>query len=134
MKKNLTKTIAALCFIFLLSSCTNYGDKTSKGHIDVYYKEGISRETAQRTADFIFGADSLSTTQKSFQLVKNQDTICFRMVTDQKKLATTGDDAFYSLANILSDSLFNHAPVNVELTDDHFKTIRTLKFTKMDLR
>ncbi|MFI5185294.1 MAG: hypothetical protein ACHQF0_01070 [Chitinophagales bacterium] len=136
MKKNLARTCIALCFIFSVSSCTDYGDKSSKGHIDVYYKDGISQETAQKTADFLFEIDSLSnntTTQKSFQLAKKQDTICFRMVTDPKKLGTVTDDNFYTMANLLSDSVFNNAPVNIELTDNHFKTIRNLTFVKMDL-
>jgi len=136
MKEIFAKTLLPLCFVLFVSSCTSYGDKISKGHVDVYYKEGISRETAQRTADFIFEIDSLSNNpkvQKSFQLVKKQDTVCFRMVTDKEKLSSLNDDNFYTLANLLSDSIYNNAPVNVELTDNRFNTFRNLRFTKMDL-
>ena len=130
------KTIAAV-FILFLTACTDYGEKTKKGHVEVYYKEGISKETAQRTADFLYAVDreanNDTTVRKSMQLIKKEDTICFRMVADKKRLSSVNDGVFYSLANYLSDTLFNHAPVNIELTDDHFKTIHNIRFTKMDL-
>lgn len=32
----------------ILTGCNNYGDKVSKGHLDVYYKKGINKEQAEK--------------------------------------------------------------------------------------
>lgn len=126
------KTLLALTFIgIIFYSCSNFGKKVKSGHVEVYYKDGISKEDAQKTADLILGIDQASNNppnQKSMQLVKVRDTITFRMVIDKEKLASVEDYPFYVIGVMLSDSLFNHAPVNVDLTDNLFKTIKTLHF------
>ena len=137
MKMITGKTIIAVSFIFILTACSDYGKKTKKGHVEVYYKEGISQETAQQTADFLYDIDRQSgndtTIRKSIQLLRKQDTVLFRMVADKKKLANLKDDVFSTMANFLSDTLYNHEPVNVELTDNHFKTIHSIRYTKVNL-
>jgi hypothetical protein len=126
------KTLLALTFIgIIFYSCNNFGKKVKAGHVEVYYKDGISKEDAQKTADLLLGIDEASNNapnQKSMQLVKIKDTITFRMVIDKEKLAGVQDLSFYAIGIMLSDSLFNHSPVNVELTDNLFKTIKTLHF------
>jgi len=139
MKNSFINTgIAAVIFMFLLPACSDYGKKTSKGHVDVYYKEEISKETAQKTADFLYEVDkdanNDTTITKSIQLLTKQDTVCFRMVVDQKKMTLKiNEGVFSTLANYLSDSLYNHAPVSIELTDNHFKTIHSIPYNKIDL-
>ena len=123
--------IAIICLI----GCAKYGEKVKHGHIEVYYLDGISKEQAQRTADFFYMVDSMSkniTTKKSMQLCVEKDSFCFRMVVDEKKLASVPDDAFSAMGNVLSDSVFSGKPVNVDLTDNHFKTIRTVHYQKID--
>lgn len=136
MKTNLKHfLILPLIAIIGLTGCTNYGKKVSHGHVEVYYQEGINKEQAQKTADLFYMIDSVSNnavTTKSMQLCVEKDSFCFRMVVDEKKLASVPDDAFSAMGNILSDSVFSSKPVNVDLTNDHFKTIRTIHYTKMN--
>jgi len=135
MKTHYKQLIVLSLFVIVgLTGCTDYGKKVNHGHVEVYYKEGISKEDAQKTADLFYRMDANNSggIKKSLQLVKDKDSICFRMVVNEKKLASVPDDAFNALANILSDSVFNSNPVNVDLTDDHFKTIRSLHYKKMD--
>ena len=54
----------------------------------------------------------------------------FRMVKDIKAPSELGDDVFLLLASTLSESVYEHAPVNVELTDKSFKTVKALPFEK----
>jgi hypothetical protein len=137
MKSFLKPVSVFFVVAILFSSCNNYGDKVSKGHIEVYYKEGISKEIAQRTADLLYETDIAAKNNtkeiKSMQLLKKADTVFFRMVINQQRAAALDDEVFYTLANYLSDSLYNHSPVNVDLTDDKFKTIRILHYKKMNL-
>jgi hypothetical protein len=117
-----------------LTACTNYGPKVKKDYLEVYYKEGISKDMAQKTLDFIYPLwkkETGVTEKKSIQLVKGEgDTINFRAVTDEKKLKESTDDIFYEMANIFSDSIYGGAPVNMVFTNNAFKSIRTLVFRK----
>jgi hypothetical protein len=116
-----------------LFACKNYGKKVSKDNVEVYYKEGMTKEDAQRTLDFLVSMLG-ETEKKSFQLSKgNGDTIHFRMVADMEKVKATGDESFYKLASILSDSIFKGAPVNVLLANDQFETQRTMLYRKTEL-
>jgi hypothetical protein len=143
----------------LLASCGhNYGDKVTNGHIETYYKDGITKEQAERTARFLYEIDMESgndtTVEKSTQLTKTGDTVSFRMVVQDAKykdmfelsaadtsaggkqlLAQKIGDAeylFQVIGNIISDSVFSGRPVNVDLTDNRLKTIRTIHYIKTD--
>ena len=136
MKSNLKQfLILPLIAIICLPGCSKYGEKVKHGHIEVFYLDGISKEQAQQTADVFYMIDSVNnniSSKKSMQLCVEKDSFCFRMVVDEKRLASVPDDAFSALGNILSDSVFNGKPVNVDLTDNHFKTIRTVHYQKID--
>jgi hypothetical protein len=129
--------ILSLLTIVVLASCTNYGKKVSQDYLEVYYKDGITKEQAQKTLDFIYPVwkdKSGKTATKSIQLTKgNGDTINFHMVIDKSKLKDVTDETFYNMGNVFSDSLFNKAPVNIILADDHFKDIRTLAYKKPEV-
>ncbi len=138
------KTIKRLSFIFLalvlsatLFSCDNYGKKVKSGHVEVYYKEGVSKETAEKTAKWLEEIDKKennnTTETKSIQLLKNGDQLDFRMVTNKDRVAKLEDDIFYTMGNAISEEIFENKPVNVILTDDHFKTIKTFPYKKMEL-
>ena len=119
-----------------LVACTNYGKKVSHGHLEVFYKDGVSEEQAQKTADLLYEADvaagNNTSVKKSIQLVKDNDGFCFRMVVDKEKMEKLPDDGFFAIGSVLSDSIFNNSPVKVDLTDNHFKTIRTVPFKKVN--
>jgi hypothetical protein len=137
MKKIINPFIVLpLLLVIGLAACTNYGKKATKGHVEIYYKDGISQEQAQKAADFLYGIDvsvnNNTTVKKSIQLIKEGDTVNFRMVIDKKKLSGVNDENFYALGNVISDSLFGGKPVNVDLTDNTFKTIRTMHYKKMN--
>lgn len=129
--------LSAALLAFLFSSCSDYGKKATKGPVEVYYKEGVTEAEAQKTADLFFYIDSSQNNNtknaKSIQLTKSADTICFRMVASKEKLATVNDFAFEVIGNMFADSVFGGKPVNVELTDNTFKTFKKVPFKKMDL-
>jgi hypothetical protein len=119
-----------------LMACTNYGKKVSQDYLEVYYKDGATKEEAQKTVDLLYPlwkSEDGKTEKKSIQLTKSGDTINFRMVVDEKKLAQAGDETFHSMSDLFSDSLFSGAPVNIVFTDNSFKTIRTLVYKKASL-
>lgn len=131
MKSIALSLLLAIC----LSACTNHGTKLKKDYLEVYYKEGISKELAQKALDFLhplWKEESGKTPRKSIQLSKaGGDTISFRaVVADEDKAGDVDENMLYEMANELSVKLFDGAPVNIVLTDNKFKAIRTLVFKK----
>ena len=130
--KKITLLLSFFTAIILLAACTDYGKKIKSGHIETYYKDGITEAEAQKTTDLLVRMDAGNEpTDKSFQLCKKSDSIYFRMVVNKDKENNANDFNFLAICNIISDSIFNGAPVNMDLTDDHFKTQRTLLYKKL---
>ncbi len=115
-----------------ITSCSNYGDKVSKDFVEIYYKDNITKEQAEKTLEILYPSWNQSGTKKSVQLVKKADTVYFRMVIDEEKAKGIADETYLMLGTGLSMSVFNNAPVNVDLTDNRFNTLRTLHFEKTE--
>jgi len=130
-----TNVILALLVLIGFASCNNYGKKASTGHVETYYKDGITQDQAKRTATLIYNIDERGgnpKTEKSFQLCKTHDTVCFRMVlADEGKVKELDPFDFVAMANIVSDSVFNGAPVNIDLTDNKFESLRIIPYKKL---
>ena len=131
--KNLLPAIIGL---LLLASCSNnYGTKVSKEYLEVFYKEGISKEMAEKTLDYLLPEwrdDGEKTKTKSVQLSKNGDTIVFKAVSVMEVMNKMDETVFYNMGSELSAKLYNNAPVNVVLTDEKFKPLRTYVFRKSE--
>jgi hypothetical protein len=133
------KTVIIFCSmaaITLISACNNYGKKTTSGHVEAYYKDGITEQQANNACKLIRNIDVAGNNpliEKSFQLCKQNDTTCFKVIVDKAGAAAVNDEDFLALSNAISDSVFNSAPVNMDLTDDEFKSIRTIHFKKLTI-
>jgi hypothetical protein len=128
-------TVVLLCAI-CLTACNNYGKKVSKGHVETYYKEGITEQQAKDAAKLMYDIDEAAQNakvEKSFQLIKKNDTVCFRMVVDKEKAEALGDFSFIAVGNMISDSVFKGAPVNMDLTNDKFESVKFIPYKKIDL-
>ena len=118
---------------FTLTACTNYGKKVKKSKIEVYYKDGITEEEAQQTADYIYELDTNPSTKdnkKSFQLMRDGDTIQCKMVVKKDRMEKVPVSSFAMIGSLLSSKIFNDKPVNLILSDNHFKAIKTVYFDK----
>ena len=132
MKSFIISVVVAVALI----ACTNNGKKVSKDYLEVYYKGGATEEQAQKTLDYflpIWKDEGEKTKPKSIQLTKSGDTVNFRMVSNMEVMGKMDENIFYTTGNELSAAVFNGAPVNVILTDDKFKTIRSYTFKKIEL-
>lgn len=129
--------ILSLFLSVSLLACTNYGKKVKTGDVEVYYKDGVTEEQAKKISvlfnDAVQRTNPGSSGRKSFQATKPSDSVLLKMVVDKSKLGMVGDESFYAIAELVSDSVFNGGPVNLILTDDQFKPLRTLAFKKAEL-
>ncbi len=118
----------------LMVACSDYGSKATADNIEVFYKDGISKEQAEKTArlfDQLLNASNPDDKgKKSFQLQKTGDTVLLKMVADKAKLSSVADDAFYAITTVVSDSVFAGAVVNLTLTDNKFKGFKEYAFRK----
>ncbi len=124
--------LATACW---LSSCSNYGEKVNKEYLEVYYQPSVNKAIAEKTLDFLYPIWRLqgdATEKKSVQLDMAGDTLLFRMVAQLDKVKDMGEDVFIGLGKILSDSIFDQKPVNVVLTDNKFKAVKTIRHQAMD--
>lgn len=55
------------------------------------------------------------------------------MVVPEDKMTTADEENYNAIGNFISQNVFANAPVNVALTDDHFKTAHTVHFVPMDM-
>jgi hypothetical protein len=125
-----------LTIITIFSACNNYGKKTKSGHVETYYKEGITEQQAINACKLLCNIDKAANnplTQKSFQLCKQNDTTCFKVIVDKASATTANDEDFLALGNIISDSIFNSAPVNIDFTDDEFRSLKIIHFKKITM-
>lgn len=124
-----------LLAIVIFSSCTSYGKKVKSSNIEVYYKDGITEEKAQQTADYIYSLDTNPETKenkKSFQLSDEGDTINCKMVVNKDKFEDVPMESFQQIGFLISSKVFNGKPVNLILSNNKFKPIKTVYYTKMD--
>lgn len=115
-----------------LASCSNYGEKVKKDFVEVYYKDNITKEQAEKTLELLYPGWNEPGNKKSVQLTKKADTVYFRMVINEEKARNIKDETYLLLGSGLSSSVFDNVPVNVDLTDDRFNTLRTLHFEKVE--
>jgi hypothetical protein len=126
-------------FIILLASVTivscngNYGKeyKLSKKH-NVYYKgEGIDEALAKKLAEYLkaqeYFQDSITST---VQLVKEKDTFNINFVVDETRLTPGYENNFLLFGGFISESVFNKAPVTIQLTNNKLEPFKNLGFAK----
>ncbi len=132
----MNKLFFLLLTLTTLAACSNYGKKVKSGHVEMYYKEGILESEAQKTAAMIEridkGAGNDISNTKSFQMIRQGDTALLRMVVQKDKMAGVKDENFIGLANMVSDTVLQGRPVNVDLTDDHFKSFHIVRYRKFE--
>lgn len=130
-----TKILLAVLVSIAFTSCNDYGKKVVKGNVETYYKDGITEDQAKRAAEVMYNLDDAgpnAKVDKSYQLCKKNDTVCFRMVVNEEKVKSIDDISFMAIANMISDSVFKGAPVNMDLTNNTFKSIKYIPYKKSD--
>ena len=117
-----------------ISSCTqNYGKeyKLDSKH-NVYYKgEGVDEALAKKLANYLkeqeYFQDSINST---VQIVKVKDTFNLNFVVDESKITPIYETNFLLFGAYISESVFNKAPVTIQLTNEKLETFKNLGYAK----
>ena len=132
----LPKTAFTFCIILslLLAACTaSTKPNVKKEYLQVFYEEGIPLSTAQKTLDFIYPLwrnEGDSTKDKTILLTRSGDTVNFHMVIAPDRLETVTPQTTGSFIQLMSDTLFGDAPVNIILCDDHFTEQKRIQYSE----
>lgn len=130
------KFLKTLLFAFALASIftacnSDYGKeyKLDAKH-SVYYKgDSITEAQAKKLADYLkeqeYFQDSISST---VQLVKVKDTFNINFVVDETKLTKGYETNFLLFGGFISESVFNKAPVVIQLTNNKLEPFKNLGY------
>jgi hypothetical protein len=131
MRKILSPAWPFLAGILFFISCSPYGDKVEiNSKSEVYIKDGGNKEDAKRLGEFLLDINYFDEqVQKSVQLVKSKDTFVVKFVINEEKLKGNpqAESGFSYMHMLLRDSVFSGKPTKVVLTDEKFKTIRSIQ-------
>jgi hypothetical protein len=132
------KKIKALLIIVVVTAglyaCNqDYGKeyKLDKMH-NIYYKgEGVNETHAKKLANYLkeqdYFQDSINAT---VQLVKNKDTFNLNFVVDESKLISGYENKFLIFGALISESVFDKAPVTIQLTNNKLEPFKNLGYAK----
>ena len=114
------------CMVFF-SGCRRYGEEVTYNNLQIFYKDGASREEASRLGDYLIraGFSNEKEHEVTIQLTRTSDRYQFRMVG--KKGAIDDPDnvkLFHKLATELSREVFDNTVVEVHICDDRLKTLQ----------
>ncbi len=128
LTSNSFETIRTLHFQKMDLKEEDYGEKVSTGNIDVYALNGFDVSQANTLARYLDEIDGNESNTKSFQASKNDNGIyTVNMVSDPANSAALDDKEFYNLAALISDNVFNGAPVILQLTSNTFEPYKSFK-------
>lgn len=115
------------------ASCQQYGKeyKLDKKH-NVYYKgDGVDEALAKKLAAYLkeqeYFQDSIEST---VQLVKIKDTFNLNFVVDESKLTKGVETSFLFFGSLISEEVFDKAPVTIHLTNNRLESFRNLGYAK----
>lgn len=132
--KILKLLLPVMIFAISITGCTeDYGKeyKVDDKH-NVYYKgEGVDEALAKKLANYLkeqeYFQDSITST---VQVVKVKDTFNLNFVVDATKLTTGYENNFLVFGAYISESVFNKAPVTIQLTNDKLEPFKNLGYAK----
>jgi hypothetical protein len=132
--RNFKLLLLTLIVAISISACKqDYGKeyKLDKKH-NVYYKgEGATEAHAKKLAAYLkeqeYFQDSITAT---VQLVKIKDTFNLNFVVDESKLTKDHEKNFLLFGSFISQSVFDKAPVTIQLTNDKLEPFKNLGYAK----
>jgi hypothetical protein len=126
MKKSLT-ILSIFLTLTVFSGCNNYGTEKDFDGVQVYHTDKVTAAEADQLGAYLVKEKFANGEAKSVQLTKAGNTYQFRLVV---KAGIDKDTSYWKTAkffgSMLSAEVYDGAPVEVHLCDDHLKTSKVL--------
>lgn len=111
----------------LLAGGNDYGTRLEFNHAELYYTPAVSREDAERLGTFLVEQKYFAGNRLSVQLTKEGQTFKVRNVMQP---GFDKNDAYVTLTATfgaqISRQVFQGEPLDMEMCDAHFKTVRVV--------
>lgn len=121
-------TVFALILGTAMIGC--YGDRVEFNKGEVYYKDGGTKEDAEKLGQYLVELKFFDGVEKSVQLIKRDGRDVVRFVIQDEYLdQPETETSFQAIAFLLSEDVFDGDPVDVDLTDDTFETKKTIVYS-----
>ena len=119
-----TPSLLFIVFLFLVS-CSSDGEKISSGYLDVYFTEGVTKSEATEVGYYLnsigFGIDE---EREKIQLSKLDDRYTCKFVMPDGRVSL--ENIWKRYGESISKNVLNGAPVDVDLCDDKFNSLKFL--------
>src|SRR5579872_3046447 len=130
--KQMKRYIMGLVVVLMISTlqgCSNFGKEKDFNGVQLYHTPVITDAQADSLGKFLVNQKFADGTEKTVQITKSGDTYQFRFVV--KDGAEKDKDILKTLnafAYSVSINVFNHSPVEIDMCDKYFKTIKVSPF------
>jgi hypothetical protein len=121
------KKLCALLFVFVfVTACADYGEKKVFNGTEVYYKDGVTAEQAEKLGKSLVDLGFADGGYKSVQFVKEGENYIFKMVIKEVFL---DNDSYENIFKFFPKELSDHMNMSIDLyvCDDQFNTLRMYK-------
>lgn len=119
-----TPTFFSLIFLFIVS-CSSHGEKISFGNLDIYYTDGVTKTEAEDVGNYLVDVGILIDDQKEkMQLSKFNGRYKCKFVMRDNVVSLENLWKGYGIS--ISEKVLNGAPVDVDLCDDEFNSLKFL--------
>lgn len=128
-----SKLVLAPFALLMLSGCASYGEKIAVGEGDIYYKDGATKDDAQKTGDALVKDGYLDKakkeTSKSVRVLKPGGKYALELVV--KDEAFKDENLQNTLNNMVGSDVaaeaFGGAPTELHLCDGTFATRKSME-------
>lgn len=118
-----TLLVFALFLTAFITSCSDYGEKVVHNAGDVYYKEPVTEEEANKLGKYLAENGYFDGIEKSVQLLKEGDYYTVNFVVKEGASSNPENiNIFKSFSPILSYDVFDGAIVNVAMCNETFES------------
>lgn len=125
--KKLKVLLLVVVVAMTFASCQNYGTEKEFDGVQLFYTENVTEDEADKLGEYLISSGFADGAEKSVQLEKEGETYQFRMVV---KEGFEKKEEFLALAkqfaNEMSLDIFDGAPVEVHLCNDHLETLKVV--------
>jgi hypothetical protein len=105
--------------------------KLDSKHNGYYKGKGVDESHAKKLANYLkeqeYFQDSINST---VQIVKVKDTFNLNFVVDETKITPVYETNFLLFGAYISESVFNRAPVTIQLTNEKLEVFKNLGYAK----
>jgi len=116
-----------IVFLLFLISCSNGGPKESFGYLDVYYTESVSNSEVLDLGDYLMGIGfGLSEDRKEVVRLSKDNNGRYLIEFVMRDGKVSLESSWRLTGDGISQKVFNGAPVDVNLCDSNFNTLKFL--------